>query len=809
MSAALGIAATMFANSASGEAFIVKNGKPFSEIIIAEKPARMTKLAASELQAYLEKITGARLAVTNAPDKNIPVKIYVGKSKYTDDLKLSTDGLAHGAFRMVSGENWLSLLGPDGEFVPLEPYPHDKADVARAKKDWDALNPGDYYAYPYSGLHGSCHTNLNVWSQDNAGTLNAVYEFLRSLGVRWYFPGEIGEIVQKKETVALPALDKTVQPDFPLRMFSFWRGGKDITLWQMRMGCNVGSDLIGNTQLCHGSKWIYMRDEVKKAHPDWYALWDGQRATNHSYSGAPCLSSEGLFKQQLKFARFMFDVRKEPMLSLDVCDGYGSAMCGCELCRGLDTPDRGRDGSMSDYVFGYVNRAAAQLYKSNPDRKVSGLSYSAYKLPPEKIDKLSPNLAIWLCQWRSDYHDPAARDAARVLRQAWLDKLPSREIFIYDYYLHSSKRYGYEGLPVYFPRLVAEDLQALKGASQGEQIEIYMHSDPSKFTWNPLAVMHLNIYATARLWWDADLDLDALLDEFYTLFYGPAAKQMKAFIEFSEANWPLMKIKAEPIDEAMKLLSAARAAPPPDSIYSRRIDLVADYVKPLSLLRDRLAKKRENAPKARVLPVFTLSKKKLDGRLDDEKYWPNARTLQMYDLETGKWPKKGQGTSVRIFRDSAALYFGIRCGEPDITNLNRNATQAGSTDIRQGDFVEILLETPSHSYYRITVNPAGALEDADCAGGVEPQWSSGAAAAVHVGEDYWSVEVRVPVAGENARTIDPLIGVSGNMPTQLFPWYFNVVRQRARNGIVERLAFFPTGTNVFEVPGKFAEMWSK
>ncbi|MFA7160910.1 MAG: hypothetical protein WC299_16560, partial [Kiritimatiellia bacterium] len=86
MAAAFGIVAAVFATSVSGETFIVKAGKPQAEIIIADKPARMSRLAASELQTFIEKISGAKLAVTNAPDKNIPVKIYVGKSKYTDDL---------------------------------------------------------------------------------------------------------------------------------------------------------------------------------------------------------------------------------------------------------------------------------------------------------------------------------------------------------------------------------------------------------------------------------------------------------------------------------------------------------------------------------------------------------------------------------------------------------------------------------------------------------------------------------------------------------------------------------------------------
>ena len=107
----------MFAMPVFGEPCIVKDGQAQAEIVISEKPARTVKLAAEELQTYIEKISGAKLAITSEAGNQMPVKIYVGKSKYTDLLKLSDAGLEHGAFKMVSGTNWLALLGRDSDFV--------------------------------------------------------------------------------------------------------------------------------------------------------------------------------------------------------------------------------------------------------------------------------------------------------------------------------------------------------------------------------------------------------------------------------------------------------------------------------------------------------------------------------------------------------------------------------------------------------------------------------------------------------------------------------------------------------------------
>ena len=47
----------------AADTFLVENGQPLAEIVIAEKPARMTKLAAKELQSTIAKMSGATLPV--------------------------------------------------------------------------------------------------------------------------------------------------------------------------------------------------------------------------------------------------------------------------------------------------------------------------------------------------------------------------------------------------------------------------------------------------------------------------------------------------------------------------------------------------------------------------------------------------------------------------------------------------------------------------------------------------------------------------------------------------------------------------
>lgn len=806
----LGLAVIMLPVLAPGETFMVKDGKPQAEIIISDKPARMTRLAAAELQAYVEKISGTKLAVTNIPGESMPVKIYVGKSKYTDDLKLSTDGLAHGAFRMASGKDYLALLGPDKDYVPVEPWGRSRqaGEQERVNREWDKIT-GETFYNPFGSLFMYYNPEMDFWAFDNRGSLHAVYEYLRGLGVRWYMPGDLGEIVPKQTTLVLPVVDRTVRPDFAVRKLVWYKGHLPVSrtdaLWRLRLGLDEGHDVVGITQNCHGMKFVHRRKEMKEARPEYYAIWNGKRATDHKDSGAPCLSSPELFKLHVKYARAVFDHFGEQMISIDPVDGYSAKLCECELCKGKGTPERGAVGAMSDYVWGYMNRVATELYKSHPDRFVSGISYGAYRLPPEKIDKLSPNMVIRIFAIRKNYYDPEQRSEFDNLLKAWLEKLPSQKVI-------TSDNISFNGpdsrLPVYYPRSVVGSLRSLKGISMGETPECYEHDPGSGYKWNSQAVAHLTLYVTSRFWWDTTQDLDTMLNEYYKLFYGPAEKEMKAFVEYSEQNWPEMGKDPARIGKALELLDAVQKTADPESVYGRRIRLVTDYVKPMYDLKEQLGRKRENVPKYRLFAAPALAAKKLDGRIDDQKYWQETNT-GLRDAETGKSPPKCQGTQFRAHWADKSLCFGIRCSEPDMNGLNLGSPDKGVAGIRDGDFVEILLETSTHSYYRITVNPAGVIENADCHDGANTNWNSHAQAAVFKGDDFWSAEVRIPMAGEGARILNPMAGVDGRKPGITYPWYFNVCRQRARGGIVQRFAFSPTLTNTFEVPGKFAEMWSK
>ncbi len=142
--------------------------------------------------------------------------------------------------------------------------------------------------------------------------------------------------------------------------------------------------------------------------------------------------------------------------------------------------------------------------------------------------------------------------------------------------------------------------------------------------------------------------------------------------------------------------------------------------------------------------------------------------------------------------------------------LQSTTTKNDDPKLLEGDHVTLLMETPSRSYYEISINPAGAVYDLDRApGGKGVNWTSGAQVAVHRGTDRWSIEMRLPIVGAEAFTLDPTKGIDGAQPKDIFPWHFNLGRTRLRDGKTERTAFSPTGKDDFHVTEKFAKLWGK
>jgi hypothetical protein len=589
---------------ASAEPFLVENREARAEIIVSETPTRTQRIAAWELQTYIKKISDAELRIGSEPSVDVPVQIYVGESVHAAKLGVNADQLEDGAYRIVSGQDWLAFIGDDTDCEPHELHARDIADRARVRAQWDRLT-GGRWALPIDKTDRRRHAETGWWQDDRRGSLNAVYGFLRGLGVRWFMPGELGEIVPKRNSIPLPQVDETVRPDFAMRHHDCNRWdliSREEILWHFRLGLNWGGEHLGRGRR-HAMQAVLAREGMKREHPDYYAIWDGKRQTDYIGDGTPCLSSEGFFDEHVRYVRAVLDTFNEPMVDIGFPDNMGKTgkRCECERCVAQYNLKR-PFGGLSDYVWGYSNRVAQEIAKTHPDKLVFAYAYQNAYLPPENIDPLHPNLAVVMATvWRHrrlhpELNNPAKRDVDAIGR-AWGPKVSSGVIYNWEYYLYPSlKKDGWHAVPVYFPHAIAADLRSLKSIGvRGEYVEV-TRNDPkvslpeNSTPWGTRGELyvpgfsHLNVYLTARLYWDVDQDVDTLLTDYSETFYGPAAKEMKSFIEFCEKNWPKLSPSNPDTDtlrQMRQLLTRARVRAG-DTVYDRRIKLVSRYTKTLT-----------------------------------------------------------------------------------------------------------------------------------------------------------------------------------------------------------------------------------
>lgn len=797
----------------SADSFLVENGEPRAVIVISDTPTRMQRVAAEEFRTRIEKISGARLPIVTEASGN-SVNVFIGVSPGNP---VKADGLEAGAYRLVSGPDWLSMIGDDRDFEPRLPFARSNSDIPRAQAEWEEI-VGAPYGMPSRGLYKNRlrlpgttgkpdgaeldpKETLEIWGLDERGSFNAVIGYLRTLGTRWYLPGEPGEVLPTMDSIPLPEIDETVVPDFPVRQFNFRfsTSGLETSMWAMRLGIRNDESI----QVAHGMATMTNNEKTFAAHPEWFALYGGKRDFRAGDSKCQlCYSDEGLFEETVRYNRALLDTYQFKAVSVMPPDAY-TAICQCEKCEGKDSPERHERGRLSNHVWDFTNRVAKEIAKTHPDALVLNGGYGSYTLPPDNIEALEPNILVCLVGGRRPMNkaeDKGVGEAApERLRAAWAEKTQNPILFFENYPFTGRGWF----LPAFAPRALFETVNATKGISMGEDIWLTAGRD---FDTVDIGLNHFMVYFTARSYWGGkEADGDALFDEYCDLFYGPAAKEMRSFFTYCEENWKGMADEKELADTALSLFSTAETKVDAASVYGQRLGLIDDFLEELRMKSAQLGQKRGPVPKVRMVgDAYDIV---IDGKLD-EAYWqncPTAATGRLSELQTGRIPTFG--TTFQSGWDRDGVYFAIRCEENPGAPPVDAATSDDDTAIWKGDAIELLIATETHSYYQIAISPGGKIVDLDRAAseGSRLQWDSKAEVATRIEEDHWIVEIRIPVTEDEN---DPLHQVIGRKPTESLPWHINLCRQRMREDGQELSALSPTGTAGFHEPIKFAHFYA-
>jgi len=351
------------------------------------------------------------------------------------------------------------------------------------------------------------------------GTANGIYSFLqRYLGVRWFIPGPLFEFVPNLKEFRLPVVEEVSNPSFSWRMYSGVPGEQGAD-WSRRNLLQFRRPDLPFASFGHNLSNIFPPSEFAHDHPEIYCLIDGRRVTDQSdRRGQPCFSNPLTAQIATAKARSHFDSNPAATsFSLSVNDNMD--FCQCDECTRFGVRTfRGRPIHSNAY-FDFVNGVAKEVLRTHPDRHLTALAYWGVELPPEKIERLPDNVAIFLTQDTSQHHDPTYMRTDRAILAEWSRKCA--HLIKYDYY-------GLGWLTArYFPTLAANDLAFLR---QSGGIGLYSEAFPY---WPNMAPQ---IYVVPQILWNANRDVRELLNEFFA-FFSEARTEVAAFYEVLQKAW--------------------------------------------------------------------------------------------------------------------------------------------------------------------------------------------------------------------------------------------------------------------------------
>ncbi len=341
----------------------------------------------------------------------------------------------------------------------------------------------------------------------------AVSHFLETLGCRWFFDNPIGEVVPEMKTIVADKLDAAEKPDFAARRMwgPNWGGS---AVWGRR-------NRLGGLPANAGHAWGNVPPQKYAAeHPEYYALRGGVRKPG----GWVCTTNPDVIR--IFIETIGEQVKDKGFASISISPPDGTAYCECDTCKALDDPTNIEVSSgrvaMSDRYILFFNAVAEGVRKINPNAVLNFYAYADYSIPPKRPVKSPDNLCAWIAPLRFCRLHPLgspvceSRQRCKSVVEGWsnvVSKIGWRE---YNYQVAE--------LTVPFSKVNVwrHDFPYLKQRGcVGVNIEC-------------LAMWHIygpHTYLAARMMWKADLDVDAVMDDFYTRFCGPAAPHVKAYWE--------------------------------------------------------------------------------------------------------------------------------------------------------------------------------------------------------------------------------------------------------------------------------------
>ena len=451
---------------------LVENGKPLVMVVVPADVNSSLESLAHTLSKYILLSTKAEIPVQKEPADIGLIKIHLGNTSYVKNLNLG-----------------IEKLDADGFVIS---FPDDK--------------------------------NIVIIGGSEFGTEFGVYEFLeRYIGIRWLFPGELGEYIPCYETLKISTKEVQQEPIFFSRFFSGLKG-KEQADWARynRMHHRV--------RFHHNLLRLFPPETYTKIHPQFFPIKEKETRylpkDNKTHGWQPCFSSEGIVEEAIKNICEYFTKNPErTSYSLGVNDEGGHCKCGECLARVGDKKNSLGLRNYSDIYYEWCNAVVEGVLKKYPDKYFGLLAYSEVFDPPSKV-KLNSHIIPYMTYERLKWADKEIEKEGQKLTGEWA-KFAST-LGWYDY-IYGKPRDHYITPRVWFHKMAEYYRFAYENNVRALYAEAYPAAD-----WREGPKLYLSL----KLQWNPNLDVDKTLKEWYECAVGKeAAPYLAEYFAFWEEYW--------------------------------------------------------------------------------------------------------------------------------------------------------------------------------------------------------------------------------------------------------------------------------
>lgn len=431
------------------------------------------------------------------------------------------------------------LLEISGAALPVvradrSAYPYEI--VLGANERLDAFGiPVDFRALEEDGFAiRTAADRLIIAGGSEKGTLYGVYAFLeKQLGARLYSPTV--KILPKQETITLGEIDEVEIPVIKFRDTHYritW--DREYTDWH-RLDHSETGERTNWGLWVHTFNRLVPPEVYYDEHPEYYALVDGKRIPTQL-----CLTNPEVLSITVQNLRR--EIARNPEAKYwSVSQNDNRAYCQCDRCRAINE----REGSPSGSIIHFVNQVAAQF----PDRVISTLAYEYSRKAPATLRPVD-NVNIMLCSIEVNRDRPIAEDSTSADFRRDVEEWSriADDIIVWDYVIQ------FRNLVSPFPNLhvLQPNLQFFADHGVSAMFEQGNREVGGEFA-------ELRAYLISKLMWNPALDVDSLMNDFLSGYYGAAAGPIRQYIdEMREAllaSGEPLRIFGSPVDAASSYLT--------------------------------------------------------------------------------------------------------------------------------------------------------------------------------------------------------------------------------------------------------------